>query len=430
MNIVHIIPGTGGSFYCENCVRDGSLVSALRKLGHDVTMVPLYLPLSFDQDEIIEDTPIFFGAISTYVIEKFPGLAKLPAWITRILDSRPMLKFAAHQADSTRAAGLEDMTLSMLKGKAGNQGVEIEHLVQWLKDELKPDVIYLANLLLLGLAESLREGLDVPLVCAMEDEDIWLDDMESEALKKIWSVIADNSVHIDAFLPVSDYYNNKIQNHLDIPAEKLKTVHVGIDTDGYPTEINFTHSKRIGYLSRLSEVLGLGILVDAFLLLKAEPDFTDLKLSLTGGDTSDDKAFIHMIKAKLTRAGVIEDVEFQDHFDKESRIQFLQSCTVLSVPMLKEEAFGVFLLEALAAGVPIIQPHQGAFPEIVQLTGGGLTYSPNTPEELANTLRAVLLDEAQLTTLAQTGHEKAHSYFSSEEMAKRMIEVYRDVAKT
>jgi len=430
LNIVHIIPGTGDSFYCENCVRDGGLVTALRKLGHNVTMVPLYLPLTFDQDELVEDTPIFFGAISTYVKEKIPALSTLPNWATKVLDSRPMLKFAAHKADSTRAAGLEDMTLSMLRGKTGNHAQELNHLVKWIKDELNPDVIYIANLLLLGLAESLKETLKVPLICAMEDEDVWLEDMESEALKQIWGVIEENSKYIDAFVPVSDYYKKKINAFIKIPESKLRTVHVGVDLYGYQRQDKTRQEQCIGFLSRLSEPLGLGILIDAFLILKDKPEFSGLKLKLIGGETSDDAGFLSEVRRKLSATNTLADVEFMAHFHRESRIRFLNAISLLSVPMIKEEAFGVFLLEALAAGVPIVQPESGAFPEIIELTGGGVCYSPNTPEKLAVELEALLLDRDRLAELGETGYERVHANFSSEAMAKRMLEVYRDVVKT
>ncbi|MCK5330908.1 MAG: glycosyl transferase, partial [Candidatus Marinimicrobia bacterium] len=88
MKIVHIVPGMGGSFYCENCVRDGDLVNGLRALGQDVILVPLYLPLSVDGELVETGAPLFFGAISTYLKERFPLLRKLPWWSGKLLDSR------------------------------------------------------------------------------------------------------------------------------------------------------------------------------------------------------------------------------------------------------------------------------------------------------------------------------------------------------
>jgi len=430
MKIAQIIPGTGGSFYCVNCVRDGSLVRALRQLGHEVTMIPLYLPLSFAEGEVGSHSPLFFGAISTYLIEKFPPFAYLPTWINRMVNSRPLLKFAAHKADSTRAAGLEEMTLSMLRGEEGHQAHEIRHLVDWIRDEIRPDVIYLANALLLGLAKSLKTELDLPVVCALEDEDIWLEDMEPGALEKIWQIMEVNADYVDTFVPVSDYYNRKIQKLMHIPPEKLSTVHLGIDLDGFEADEAKPATPVIGYLSRMTESLGLGTLVDAFIILRKDPRFSELRLKAIGGVTSDDRGFMQALERKLEKSGLAGQVDFLEDFDAENRIEFLRSITVLSVPMQKHEAFGIFLLEALAHGVLIVQPKIGAFPEVVELTGGGLCFEPNTPEQLAESLAGLLSDTAQLDRLGKQGQQKVFSYFNSTGMANRILKVFEDAITT
>ena len=53
MKIAHIIPGSGGSFYCGNCLRDSKYYESIKKLGHDVLKIPMYLPLfSHDEDNV------------------------------------------------------------------------------------------------------------------------------------------------------------------------------------------------------------------------------------------------------------------------------------------------------------------------------------------------------------------------------------------
>ena len=66
MRIVQITPGSGDNFYCENCLRDAALVKAMRSQGHDVLMVPLYLPLQVDKAEPVSNAPIFFGGINVF----------------------------------------------------------------------------------------------------------------------------------------------------------------------------------------------------------------------------------------------------------------------------------------------------------------------------------------------------------------------------
>ncbi|MFC1569901.1 glycosyltransferase [bacterium] len=266
MRKIEIIPGTGGSFYCENCVRDSALVKGLRKLGHDVIMVPLYLPLSIDDPGLAEGSPLFFGAINLYLKQMFTPFRKAPKWLQNVLDSTPFLDFAAKRAGSTRAQGLEEMTISMLKGEDGNQAAELDQLIQWLKTEGKPDVVHLANALLLGLARRIKQELNVPVVCSLQDEDFWLDAMESHYLEETKRVLADRARDVDAFISVSHYFAEKMQSYIQMPPERLFIVPIGLDLAGYDPAPLDLDPPVIGYLSRLCPVLGLDILIDAFIL--------------------------------------------------------------------------------------------------------------------------------------------------------------------
>lgn len=427
MKIVHIIPGTGGSFYCENCVRDGGLVKALREMGHDVVMVPMYLPLVTDEPGLTGDTPIFFGAVNVYLKQKFPFLKKLPNWLLHFFDSKSMLKLAASQAGSTRAYGLEEMTISMLKGEHGNQQEELEQLVTWLEQSGKPDVVYLANALLIGLARKIKERLKVPVVCALQDEDTWLDTMKPEYEHLIWEIMNARAKDVDMFIPVSHFYADKITRNLHVAKAKSQVVHIGIDiTDYQPTSLPFDPPV-IGYLSRLTESLGLGILVDAFLLLRKDNRFKNVKLYVTGGKTHDDDKFIKKIEKKLATQNALQDFQIFYDFDRPQRIDFLKSLTVLSVPKLVAEAFGTFQIEALAAGVPVVQPKIGAFPEIIEMSGGGVIYEPNTPEKLAEALAEILSSPENVKNLSQKGLETVKKEFCHTCMAGKIAEVYHKV---
>jgi len=165
MKAVYIVPGSGGGFYCQNCLRDGALVQALRARGHDVILVPMYLPLFLDEADSATGVPVFYGAVSVYLKEKIPLLRRLPAGLLRWLDSRPMLEMAARRAGSTEAAGLEGLTLSVLRGEEGRQARELTELVDWLAAEVRPNVVHLSNGLLVGLAREIRQRLGAPVVC-------------------------------------------------------------------------------------------------------------------------------------------------------------------------------------------------------------------------------------------------------------------------
>src|SRR3974377_227606 len=125
--------------YCGNCLRDNTLVEALRRLGHEVLMVPLYLPLTLDEPDQSGNTPIFFSGINVYLEQKSAWFRHAPSWLHRLLASRPLLRLAADRAAKTRASELGDLTLSMLRGEEGRQARDLDELIAWLKSQPKPD---------------------------------------------------------------------------------------------------------------------------------------------------------------------------------------------------------------------------------------------------------------------------------------------------
>jgi len=429
MKIVHIIPGSGGTFYCQNCMRDNELIRALRKLGNDVLMVPMYLPLNVGGNGIMGDTPVFYGAVNIYLKEKLPFYRHAPVWLERLFDSESILQIAAKKSGSTRASGLEEMTISMLDGEDGRQASELEHMIDYLKKEIKPDIVHLSNALLLGLARRIKHELNCGVVCSLQDENEWIDPMSERYQDVVWKKMGERAADVDAFIAASQYYAGRSQKQMNIPPEKLHIVYGGIEFSNYERSALPFKPPIIGFLCRMSEYFGLGIIIDAFLKLKKENRFPDLKLSLMGGYTADDKPFVNKMKKKLKANDVEDDVIFYEDFNVKPRIKFLKSLTLLSVPVPGGEAFGAYQVEALAAGVPIVQPNIGGYPEFIKLTGGGIIYEPNTPDKLAETLSSTLGDPDRIRRLGQDGYVAVHEKFSMQEMAKNIVEIYQQVYK-
>jgi glycosyltransferase involved in cell wall biosynthesis len=423
MNIVHIIPGSGGSFYCGNCLRDNEYVEAIRKLGHQVTKVPMYLPLFADEHDI-KDIPVFYGAVSVYLKQLYPIFRKAPRWFDKILNSGPILKLAAGMAGSTRAKGLEEMTVSMLQGEEGKQSEELERMTDWIATHVKPDVIHLSNALLLGLAHKLKEKMNVPVVCTLQDEDVWVDVMKQKARDEVWALIHDKSRFVDMFVAVSNYFASVMKDKMRIPPEKIKTLYLGVDTASYQSMQTNVRHRNIGFLSRMSWDNGLDILVDAFIILKKQSSFEDVKLVITGGSTGDDTRFLKSLKKKLKKEKLYQDVNFCEGFECDDRMFFFRGISVLSVPVRHGEAFGMYLLEAMAAGVPVVQPALGAFPEIIKTSGGGITYEPNTPAKLAEAFARILNDRDLFTTISQNCYRGVVEHFDIEVQAKKLVYLY------
>ena len=424
MKIIQIVPGFGGTFYCGNCLRDSALVQSLRKQGHDALTIPMYLPLTLNSETQTDGIPVFYGAVNLYLKQNYPWLRNMPRFVERLLNSGPILRIAAHKAGSTRAEGLEEMTESMLLGSEGNQRKELEELVDFLRKE-QPDIVHLSNALLLGLARQIREEIKVPVICSLQDEDVWVDAMHESYRERIWNLMAERGKDVDAFVAVSHFYAGVMQQRMKIPDEKIHVVHIGLNPASYEPSPPATDPPAIGFLSRMNEENGFGLLIDAFIELKRNERFAPLRLYATGGMTGDDKVFIRRQVQKLKRAKLEDLVEIQDEYHPDSLREFFRKISLLSVPVLKGEAFGLYQLEALASGVPLVQPAIGAFPEIIEATGGGVVYQPNTSSALAIKVAEVLDSNTQLIEMSIKGIETVSSKFDCRSLTGKMVDIYQ-----
>jgi glycosyltransferase involved in cell wall biosynthesis len=427
MKIIHIIPGSGGSFYCGNCLRDSKYFDALRKMGHDVVKVPMYLPIFADEHDLNE-VPVFYGAVSIYLKQLFPVFRRAPVWLDKLLNSKPMLKLAASQAGSTRAKGLEEMTISMLLGEKGKQHEELEHMTDWMKNHFKPDVVHLSNALLLGLARKIKEKLNVPVVCSLQDEDVWVDIMSEKNRKTVWDLMAENALQVNRFISVSRYFADVATEKMGISPDKISSIHIGVNPADYQYRNSGEKGRNIGFISRMCRENGLDILVDAFILLKKQQGYDDVRIIITGGHTGDDRVYLKQIKRKLDRNNLMQMVDFHKDFEGEGRKEFFAMTSVISVPVRNGEAFGIYIAESLASGIPVVQPAMGAFPEILLKTGGGIIYRENEPEALAEALMQLLSNPSMLAKLSADARKGGEQHLNINELSKELIAVYKQVS--
>jgi glycosyltransferase involved in cell wall biosynthesis len=427
MNIIQIIPGSGGSFYCGNCLRDSKYVGAMRKLGHQVVKIPMYLPLFADEHDIT-NIPIFYGAVSTYLKQLYPVFRKAPKWFDKILNSKPVMKLAASMAGSTRAKGLEDMTVSMLLGEQGEQKEELEKMVTWIAENCKPDIIHLSNALLLGLARRLKEVTGVPVVCSLQDEDVWVDVMKPSFRGRIWELMHKRAEDVDALVAVSDYYAGIMQKKMNLPPEKVHTFYLGVDYNDYDYIPVTRKPRNVGYISRMSYENGFDIVTDAFINLKKKSGFEDVRLIATGGYTGDDSHFVKEQKHKIKENGLADFFEILPDFEGSFLHDFFKQVSLVSVPVRIGEAFGMYLLESMASGVPVVQPALGAFPEIIELAGGGVTYMPNSPERLSESWADLLSDPGKPERLSRAGYEGVKDKFNIHNHAAEMLEFFKKLS--
>jgi glycosyltransferase involved in cell wall biosynthesis len=435
MNIIQLTPGAGAMF-CGNCFRDNALVAALRKMGHSVTMVPLYLPLTLDEEDQSGDLPIFFSGINVYLEQQSKLFNKTPGWIHSALASRPLLWWAAGKAAKTKAQDVGEITLSMLRGEEGKQVRELEELVGWLvRTQPKTDIICLSNALLLGLGRRLKSELRAPLVCTLQGEDSFLDALPAEHRAACCQVLAERARDVDLFIAPSDYFARVMGERLNLPTARVHVVHNGIDLTGFPNpsspsskdSSNQQGEPVLGYFARMCREKGLDTLVESFILLKKAGRVKNLKLRIGGSCGPSDRTLVELLQDRLRIENLLSDVEFHPNLDRAQKLSFLNSLTVFSVPALYGEAYGLYLIEAMASGVPVVQPDTAAFPEIIQATGGGILCPPGDAGKLADAIEGLLLDPPKARALGEAGAKSVFERFNADAMARACLEVFRTV---
>ncbi|MBP8958962.1 MAG: glycosyltransferase family 4 protein [Bacteroidales bacterium] len=428
MKIVYLVTSSGGSFYCTNCYRDMLFLKAIKKYSNaDAETVSLYLPPEKIYVENGFGTDVFFGAVSLYIREKIPALEKMPTFLEKIFDSPPMLNIAAKSASSTRTNGLEEMTLGMIDSSSRKHIRELENLVKYLQESVKPDIIHLSNSLIIGLAKQIKDYLDVKIVCSLQNEDDWINEMKEPYQSKAWEMIGKESVNVDAFISPSKYFSDFIVSKTNINRDKIKIVPIGIESETVFPGTEKVIKPAIGFLSRVSYNNGFDKLVDAFIKIRKSGDFENLNLHICGGYTGDDKPFIKKQIKKINGSGYKNSVRIFQEFQGKGKREFLESVCLISVPVRKPDAYGLYVLEANAAGVPVVQPSTGSFPEILEATEGGILYEPDTVEYLTENILNLLRNSDILKELGLRGKKNVLTKLSTEQMAKALMEVYTNL---
>ena len=402
MRILQLTPGTG-NFYCGSCLRDNTLVRGLRARGHDVLMVPLYLPVVTDEPSAAGSTPVFLSGLSVFLGRSFP----VPGWLDRVLSSPALLRQAARLTGLTRAKDLGISTVDMLQGESR----EINRLLAWLRTQPEFDVVCLSNSMLSGLAHHFR----APVVCTLQGEDAFLDGLPEPYRQQAWDLLRQRCARISHFIPVSQYFSEQMHSRLAVPADRVTVAHPGISVADFAPAT--ATQPTVGYLARMHQAKGLQLLADAFLQLKVPA----VRLRVAGAMTSSDQALVKSLRKKIGGR-----VEFFPNLDRVGKLEFLRSLSVLSVPA-EGEAFGMYVLEALACGVPVVQPRAGAFSEVIAATGGGILCEPGSPAALAAGLEELLRDPVRARRLGSAGRQVVAEKFSVDAMSRTVEEILEKV---
>ena len=425
MKIAYIAAGAAG-MYCGTCIHDNTLAAALQRKGHDVALIPTYTPLRTDETDVSIDR-VFYGGINVYLQQKLGLFRHTPWMLDRLFDRPSLLNGLSRFSASTSAQDLGALTISVLQGEEGQQKKELAKLVKWLKDVYQPDLVQLTNSMFVGFAKEMKKALGVPILCALQGEDIFLEALiepyKSEALKLLQARAAD----VDGYIAPCQYYADFMVEYLDIPPNKIDVVHLGLNLTEHGTcEKNLPETPFvIGYLARICPEKGLHLLVDAFYRLTTQVGSDNLQLKVAGYLGKKDELYLEQLIKQIDGWGLSDVFDYWGEVDRHQKIDFLKGLHVLSVPTTYKEPKGLFILEALANGVPVVQPRHGTFPELIGATDGGILVDAESPDAIAEGISQLMNNPSYREQLGQQGKAAVHRGFSDDVMAEATLAVYR-----
>lgn len=423
MRIAFLAAGAAGMI-CGSCLRDNAVARALLGIGADVLLVPLYTPLKVEGGDVSLDR-VFYGGINVYLQQKLRFFRRTPRLLDRAFDSRAVLNLSSKLAGMTRAEDLGDLAVSTLRGEHGMQAKELDRLARWLGDEIRPDIVNLPNSMFAGTARRLKDATGAPVVCSLTGEDLFLEGLPEPWKSEALEALRDRARDIDRFVAISGYYADFMAEYLRVPREKIDVVPLGIDSANFrPAPSRVTEPFTVAYMARIAPEKGFHVLCEAFRLLRAMPGAGDARLRAAGWLGPREKPYLEENVRRLREWGLESAFEYLGEVSLAEKAKFLSEASVLSVPTVYRDPKGLFALEALASGVPVVLPDHGAFPELIAATGGGLLHRPEDPDDLAEKLHRILTAREEADRMALRGREAVRARMTDLAMARETLDVY------
>jgi glycosyltransferase involved in cell wall biosynthesis len=428
--IVHITAGAGGRL-CGSCLHDNALVKALRQRGCDAILVPAYVPTTTDEENVAESR-IVMGGVNVWLQEHVPLFRHTPRFVDRLLDAPPLLRWLSSRTGTTRPADLGRLTVSTLEGERGRQRKEVEKLTRWLARDVRPDVVHLSNVLLAGAARAIREATGARIVCTLSGEDIFVEQIPEPHYGRIRGLLRERAADIDRFVALNAWYADFMADYLGVPRERIEVIPHGLDLTGFPTappdlaaRRRARHPRRrVGFLARACPEKGLDLLVRALPLIAAAHD---VEIVAAGATVAAEAGSVAECLALARKFGVADRFRWAGQVDRQGKLALLESLDVFALPTRHPEAKGLSVIEALAAGVPVVAAAHGALPELLDGERAGLLHAPADPAALARAISALLADEPRASDCGRHGHALARRRHSADTMAAAHEALYKRV---
>ena len=425
MKVAYITAGAAG-MYCGTCIHDNTIATVLKKQGHNVALIPTYTPTRTDEANVSLER-VFFGGVNVYLQQKLSIFRHTPWSFDRLLDNPRLLNGLARFSSSTDARDLGQLTVSMLRAEQGHQKKELAKLVKWLAEENRPDIVYLTNSMLVGFAREIKKALDVPVICALQGEDVFLQDLIEPYKTEALNLLQERAAEADGFVAPCQYYAQFMADaYLNLPVDKIDVVPLGLNMDGHGRSAEKPEPPPfiIGYLARICPEKGLHTLVDAFRMVAEVLGANNVQLHVAGYLGKKDEPYFEELGNQIQAYGLSDSFVHYGEVTRTQKIDFLNRLHVFSVPTVYRESKGLSIIEALANGVPVVQPRHGTFPEMIGATKGGILVEPESAEAVAVGIMELLNDADRREHLGKTGRINVHQNFNDKVVAEQLLKVF------
>jgi glycosyltransferase involved in cell wall biosynthesis len=353
----------------------------------------------------------------------------LDGTLGRLLDSRWLLAWLSSRTGSTRPADLGPLTASTLAGEQGHQRKEVEKLAAWLAAEVRPDVVHLSNVLLAGLARRVKQATGARIVCSLSGEDIFIEQIPAPHYGRIRERLRERAADVDQFVALNHRFAEFMADYLAVPITSISVIPHGLDRIGFPSTAPDLSARRrarggrlvVGFLARACPEKGLEQLVRSLPLLARD---RDVEVMAAGAEVDSEHGYRTRCLSVAQELGVSDRFRWLGQVDRPGKLQLLESIDVFAMPTLFPEAKGIPVIEAMAAGVPVVAPAHGAFPELVDDERAGLLHAPGDPADLARVIGRLLDDVELASRCGRHGHELSLVRHTADQMAAAHEDLY------
>lgn len=422
MRILYLVGGddtiAGGA-----TVRDSTFVRGLVEAGHDVMAVSLYGPASAEGEEGY--SRIFHPLGQTTLRRLFPRLSRVPGTIAGLFRRpQPVRTMTSLAVTGKRGDPRGPLAVSLLSGANKLQRREFSRLMEFVGGATI-DVAVLSNTMLSGLTEAIRANLGCPIICLSQGADRFVETIEEPYRSDARKLIRKNARLFRLVVAASRYFAIRTTEFLALPASRIKVVPPGVDAATLQNpaprrRVPFT----IGYMAPIRKDKGLDILIEAMESLVRD---TPVEPELWISGRVEDERYWNRLHRRLEGPALKNVHRIYGTLIEKERRDFMEGLSAFVVSSREPEPRATHILEAMAAGVPVVGPASGIVPEIFQYANGGLLVSSEAPSWMfaqALELLAAMPDTAD--EMGRVGSEGVNKYFSIQSSADRLKAVLEE----